>query len=89
MHTKVRIHGWLHNQPLTTNNAHFGFKLTEESMVEIAKSVEEFRDLTEEEQSVLLAENMDMLVSLRSVIFFRKKITGMEQLKLTSGYGEI
>ena len=79
----------LHNQPLTNNNAHIGYKLTVERMVEVAKSVEEFRDLTEEKQSVLLAENMDMLVSLRSVIFFRTKHTGMEQLKLTSGYGEI
>ena len=64
-------------------------KLTVERMVEVAKSVEEFRDLTEEEQSILLAENMDMLVSPRSVIFFSTKHTGMEQLKLTSGYGDI
>ena len=51
----------LHNQPLTANNAHIGYKLTVERMVEVAKSVEEFRDITEEEQSILLAENMDML----------------------------
>ena len=79
----------LHNQPLTTNNAHIGYKLTVERMVEVAKSVEEFRELTEEEQSIRLAENVDMLVSLRSVIFFSTKHTGMEQIKLTSGYSEI
>ena len=78
----------MHNEPLTTNNAHIGYKLTVERMVEVAKSVEEFRDLAEEEQSILLAENMDMLVSLRSVIFFSTTYTGLEQIKLTSGYGE-
>ena len=76
------------NQPLTVSNSHKGYKLTAERMVEVSKSVDEFRNLTKEEKSVLLAENTDMLVSLRGVIFFCTNHSGMDQLKLTSGYGE-
>jgi len=71
--------------PISNVAAINGYKLCVERITLIAKNLKEFQQLRFEDQSVLLKENADLLVCLRSAIFFDPQKTGVDQVLVSMG----
>ena len=64
------------------------FRLCVERVTRIANSLDSFRSLSKADQSTLLKENADLLVSLRGAIFFDSQKKGVDQVMISMGVGE-
>ena len=64
------------------------YRLSVERVTRIANSLDTFKTLSKFDQSSLLKENADLLVSLRGAIFFDSDKSGVEQVLLSMGNGE-
>jgi len=71
--------------PLSTTAAINGYRLTVERITRIAHNLEVFTDLSKNDQSTLLMENADLLVSLRGAIFFDSRNKGVSQILISMG----
>ena len=75
--------------PMSTSAAISGYRLTVERITRIANNLDCFVDLPIMDQSSLLKENADLLVSLRGAIFFDSKKKGVNQVLISMGIGKI
>ena len=74
---------------MSTSAAISGYRLTVERITRIANNMDCFNDLPLMDQSSLLKENADLLVSLRGAIFFDSKKKGVNQVLISMGIGNI
>ena len=63
------------------------FRICVERVTRIANSIETFKSLVHDDQSALLKENADLLVSLRGAMFFDSSKKGVDQVLLSMGAG--
>ena len=75
--------------PITQNAALSGYKLTVARIQKIADHLDTFKGLTTNDQTILLKENADLLVSLRGAIFFDSRKRGVNQVLVSMGVGEL
>ena len=75
--------------PITQNAALSGYKLTVVRIQKIADHLDTFKGLTTNDQTILLKENADLLVSLRGAIFFDSRKKGVNQVLVSMGVGEL
>lgn len=71
--------------PVSTSAAISGYRLSVERMTRVANSMPSFQTLTKADQTALLKENADLLVSMRGAIFFDTKKKGVDQILLSMG----
>lgn len=71
--------------PITQNAALSGYKLTVARIQKIADHLDTFKGLTTNDQTILLKENADLLVSLRGAIFFDSRKRGVNQVLVSMG----
>ena len=74
--------------PISTSAAISGYRLTVERITRIANHLDCFAELPMLDQSSLLKENADLLVSLRGAIFFDSKKKGVNQVLISMGIGK-
>ena len=74
--------------PITPNAAISGYKLTVERVKKIADHLDCFTSLASVDQTSLLKENADLLVSLRGAIFFDSRKRGVNQVLISMGVGK-
>jgi len=75
--------------PISTNAALNGYRLCIERVTRIANCVEPFRALTKSDQTALLRENSDLLVSLRGAMFFDSQKKGVDQVLISMGVDDL
>lgn len=75
--------------PMSTSAAISGYRLTVERITRIANNMDCFNDLPLMDQSSLLKENADLLVSLRGAIFFDSKKKGVNQVLISMGIDDL
>jgi len=75
--------------PISTSAAISGYRLTVERITRIANHLDCFADLPMMDQSSLLKENADLLVSLRGAIFFDSKKKGVNQVLISMGIDDL
>lgn len=75
--------------PISTSAAISGYRLTVERITRIANNLDCFVDLPMMDQTNLLKENADLLVSLRGAIFFDSKKKGVNQVLISMGIGKL
>merc|ERR1719350_1330766 len=75
--------------PMSTSAAISGYRLTVERITRIANNMGCFNDLPLVDQSSLLKENADLLVSLRGAIFFDSKKKGVDQVLISMGIDDM
>jgi len=75
--------------PISTSAAISGYRLTVERITRIANHLGCFADLPMMDQSSLLKENADLLVSLRGAIFFDSKKKGVNQVLISMGIDDL
>merc|ERR1719228_945534 len=75
--------------PISTSAAISGYRLTVERITRIANHLDCFADLPLMDQSSLLKENADRLVSLRGAIFFDSKKKGVNQVLISMGIDDL
>jgi len=75
--------------PMSTSAAISGYRLTVERITRIANNLDCFVDLPIMDQSSLLKENADLLVSLRGAIFFDSKKKGVNQVLISMGIDDL
>lgn len=75
--------------PVSTTAAITGYRLSVERVTRIANSLDTFKTLSKFDQSSLLKENADLLVSLRGAIFFDSEKSGVEQVLLSMGNDDL
>jgi len=75
--------------PISTSAAISGYRLTVERITRIANNLDCFADLPMMDQSSLLKENADLLVSLRGAIFFDSKKKGVNQVLISMGIDDL
>jgi len=75
--------------PISTSAAISGYRLTVERITRIANHLDCFADLPLLDQSSLLKENADLLVSLRGAIFFDSKKKGVNQVLISMGIDDL
>ena len=75
--------------PISASAAISGYRLTVERITRIANNLNCFVDLPIMDQSRLLKENADLLVSLRGAIFFDSRKKGVNQVLISMGIGEL
>jgi len=75
--------------PISTSAAISGYRLTVERITRIANHLDCFAELPMLDQSSLLKENADLLVSLRGAIFFDSKKKGVNQVLISMGIDDL
>jgi hypothetical protein len=75
--------------PISANAALAGYRLSVERITRIAHDLHSFRDLSKDDQSSLLKENADLLVSLRSCVFFDARKKGVDQVLISMGIDDM
>jgi len=75
--------------PISTSAAISGYRLTVERITRIANNLDCFVDLPMMDQTNLLKENADLLVSLRGAIFFDSKKKGVNQVLISMGIDDL
>jgi len=75
--------------PISPNAALAGYRLSVERITRIAHDLHSFRDLSKDDQSLLLKENADLLVSLRSCVFFDARKKGVDQVLISMGIDDM
>jgi len=71
--------------PITQGAALSGYKLTVARIQKIADHLDTFKSLATNDQTSLLKENADLLVSLRGAIFFDSRKKGVNQVLVSMG----
>ena len=71
---------------VSTSAALQGYKLEVERITRLANSLQKFTSLTKNDQSSLLKENADLIVSLRGALFFDKRKKGRDQVMSSMGH---
>ena len=74
--------------PITQGAALSGYKLTVARIQKIADHLDTFKSLATNDQTSLLKENADLLVSLRGAIFFDSRKKGVNQVLVSMGVGK-
>lgn len=75
--------------PMSTSAAISGYRLTVERITRIANNLDCFSGLPIIDQTNLLKENADLLVSLRGAIFFDSKKKGVNQVLISMGIDDL
>lgn len=75
--------------PISASAAISGYRLTVERITRIANNLNCFVDLPIMDQSRLLKENADLLVSLRGAIFFDSRKKGVNQVLISMGIDDL
>lgn len=75
--------------PISANAALAGYRLSVERITRIAHDLHSFRALSKDDQSSLLKENADLLVSLRSCVFFDARKRGVDQVLISMGIDDM
>eukprot|EP00092_Neocalanus_flemingeri_P027056 GFUD01029342.1.p1 GENE.GFUD01029342.1~~GFUD01029342.1.p1 ORF type:complete len:735 (-),score=169.50 GFUD01029342.1:1651-3855(-) len=75
--------------PISTSAAISGYRLTVERITRIANNLDCFVNLPMMDQTNLLKENADLLVSLRGAIFFDSKKKGVNQVLISMGIDDL
>lgn len=75
--------------PISANAALAGYRLSVERITRIAHDLNSFRTLAKDDQSSLLKENADLLVSLRSCVFFDARKKGVDQVLISMGIDDM
>lgn len=75
--------------PVSTSAAISGYRLSVERITKIAHNLPAFMDLQKVDQTSLLKENADLLVSLRGAIFFDSKKKGVDQVLISVGIDDM
>eukprot|EP00091_Calanus_sinicus_P015786 TRINITY_DN3448_c0_g1_i1.p1 TRINITY_DN3448_c0_g1~~TRINITY_DN3448_c0_g1_i1.p1 ORF type:complete len:134 (+),score=13.60 TRINITY_DN3448_c0_g1_i1:1-402(+) len=74
---------------MSTSAAISGYRLTVERITRIANNMDCFINLPSVDQSSLLKENADLLVSLRGAIFFDSRKKGVNQVLISMGIDDL
>ena len=75
--------------PISSSAAINGYKLCVQRVFKIARSLEEFQLLANEDKESLLKVNADLLVCLRGAIFFDTRKSGKDQVLVSMGDQDI
>merc|ERR1740128_584821 len=75
--------------PMSTSAAISGYRLTVERITRIANNLDCFSSLPIPDQTNLLKENADLLVSLRGAIFFDSRKKGVNQVLISMGIDDL